>query len=258
MNLDDIVFNKRQEVTALKLTFDLDKVLKIIAKLPKPHDFKKALTRKKLALIAEVKKASPSAGVIREDFNPVALAKEYEAAGAAAISVVTDQKYFQGKLDYLKDIRKKVALPLLRKDFIVDEVQIYEARLAGADAILLIVRILTDEELKRFLALAKKLHLQALVEVHDLAEAQRALNAGAEIVGINNRDLDALTVNLQITYYLLKTLPQLKNLVVVSESGIKSGLETAKLRAAGVDAILVGESLLVSSEIKNKAKELIG
>jgi indole-3-glycerol phosphate synthase len=258
MNLDDIVFNKRQEVAALKLTFDLDKTLKAIAKLPKPHDFKKALKRKKLALIAEVKKASPSAGVIREDFNPVALAKEYEAAGAAAISVLTDQKYFQGKLEYLKDIRKKAALPLLRKDFIVDEVQIYEARLAGADAVLLIVRILTDEELKRFLALAKTLHLQALVEVHDLAEAQRAMNAGAEIVGINNRDLDALTVNLQITYYLLKTLPQLKNLVVVSESGIKSGVETAKLHAAGVDAVLVGESLLVSSEIKTKAKELIG
>lgn len=258
MNLDDIVFNKRQEVTTFKLTFDLDKAEKAIAKLPKPHDLKKALKRKKLALIAEVKKASPSAGVIREDFNPVALAKEYEAAGASAISVVTDQKYFQGKLEYLKEVRKKVDLPLLRKDFIVDEVQIYEARLAGADAILLIVRILTDEELKRFLALAKKLHLQALVEVHDLAEAERAMNAGAEIVGINNRDLDALTVNLQITFYLLKTLPQLKNLVVVSESGIKSGLETAKLHAAGVDAVLVGESLLVSSEVKNKAKELIG
>ncbi|OGC12094.1 hypothetical protein A3K48_06470 [candidate division WOR-1 bacterium RIFOXYA12_FULL_52_29] len=258
MNLDDIVFNKRQEVTALKLTFDLDQVQKSIGKLPQPRDLKKALTKKKLALIAEVKKASPSAGLIRKDYSPVAIAREYQAAGAAAISVLTDEKYFQGKLDDLRKIRKKVALPLLRKDFIIDEVQIYESRLAGADAILLIVRILTDEELKRFLAVAKKLKLQALVEVHDLAETIRALASGAEILGVNNRDLDALTVNLQNSFYIVKSLPQLKRLVIVSESGIQSGEETARLRAAGFDAILVGESLLGSKDIKAKAKELIG
>ncbi|MBU0630868.1 MAG: indole-3-glycerol phosphate synthase TrpC [Candidatus Margulisbacteria bacterium] len=258
MNLDDIVFNKRQEVTALKLTFDLDQAQKAIAKLPKPHDLKKALTKKKLALIAEVKKASPSAGLICKEFSPVAIALEYQEAGAAAISVLTDEKYFQGKLDDLRKIRKKVSLPLLRKDFIVDEAQIYESRLAGADAILLIVRILTNEELKKFLALAAKLKMSALVEVHDLAETMRALEAGAEIIGINNRDLDALTINLQNSFYIIKSLPQLKKLVIVSESGIQSGDETARLSAVGVNAVLVGESLLTSKDIKAKARELIG
>ncbi|MFA6431423.1 MAG: indole-3-glycerol phosphate synthase TrpC [Candidatus Margulisiibacteriota bacterium] len=257
MILDEIVFNKRQEVILLKIKLDIKKAKKAISNLPRPRSFKKALKVKGVSIIAEVKRASPSAGVIKKSFKPVEIAQNYEKNGAAAISVLTDEKYFKGKLDYLKKIRSKVRIPILRKDFIIDESQIYESRLARADAILLIVRILTDEELKRFLALSKKLKMDALVEVHNGKEAERALAAGADIIGINNRDLDTLEVNINNTLELIDKFWELSSKIIVSESGISSPEQVRTLKQKGVAAILVGESLLKSKKPSDKLRELL-
>jgi len=257
MILDEIVFNKRQQVTLLKTKLKVEKVVKLISKLPHPRSFKKALRSKGISIIAEVKKASPSAGLIKKNFKPVEIAKSYEKNGAAAISVLTDEKYFKGKLEYLKMIRAKVKLPILRKDFIIDESQIYESRLAGADAILLIVRILSDEELKRFLALSKKLKMDSLVEVHNGKEAERALAAGAEIIGINNRDLDTLEVNIHNTLELIDNYWEFSSKIIVSESGISTPEQVKLLKEKGVAAVLVGESLLKSKNPGDKLRELL-
>jgi indole-3-glycerol phosphate synthase len=246
--LDDIVFNKRQEVTALKVDF----------KEPPPtRNFLKALPKGEISLIAEIKKASPSAGIIAERFEPVTLAKTYEKSGAAAISVLTDEKFFQGKLDHLKAAKDSTTIPVLRKDFIIDEAQIYESRIAGADAILLIARILTDEQLNTFLALAHSLNLSCLVEVHDEKELERVLKTKAEIIGINNRDLDTFKVDLQTTFSLLDKYPELKKRIVVSESGIDSAEQVKQLKAKGVSAILVGTSLMKSRDIGAKIRGLM-
>jgi indole-3-glycerol phosphate synthase len=209
-----------------------------------------------IALIAEVKKASPSAGVICKDFDPVRIAKEYEAAGASCLSVLTDEKFFQGSLDYLRQIREAVKLPLLRKDFIIDERQILEAIEWGADAILLIVSILSDEQLNKFHALATDAGLAVLVEVHDESELQRALKISPPLIGVNNRDLKTFKVDLATTEKLAAKLDREK--ILVAESGIHTRADVERLKKCGARAILVGESLLRDGNISSKIKELIG
>ena len=214
------------------------------------------------ALIAEVKKASPSAGVICPDFEPVRIAKEYEAAGATCLSVLTDEKFFKGSLDYLRQIREAVKLPLLRKDFIIDERQILESIEWGADAILLIVAILTDEQLSRFYKLAKDAGLAVLVEIHDEPELERALKVKPELIGVNNRDLKTFQVDLATTERLsarmLISPAATKTLMLVAESGIHTRADVERLHQADASAILVGESLVKQGNIAAKVKELLG
>jgi indole-3-glycerol phosphate synthase len=211
-----------------------------------------------IALIAEVKKASPSAGVICPDFDPVRIAREYEAAGADCLSVLTDEKFFQGSLDYLRQIREAVKLPLLRKDFIIDERQILEAIEWGADAILLIAAILTDGQLARFHALAAEAGLAALVEVHDEAELQRALKTSPALIGVNNRNLKTFEVDLATTEKLAAALAQSDAApLLVAESGIHTRADVRRLQQCGAGAILVGESLVKHGNIAAKVRELL-
>jgi indole-3-glycerol phosphate synthase len=229
------------------------------------RDFLAALRRPRagdIALIAEVKKASPSAGVICQDFDPVRIAKEFEAAGASCLSVLTDEQFFQGSLDYLRQIRAAVKLPLLRKDFIIDERQILEAIEWGADALLLIVAILDDSRLRHFHRLATEAGLAALVEVHDEAELGRALAAGASLIGVNNRNLKTFKVDLATTAQLAAKLASSRVTshppLLVAESGIHTRAEVERLRRAGASAILVGESLMRSGSINNQVRALLG
>jgi len=216
----------------------------------------------RIALIAEVKKASPSAGVICPDFDPVRIAKAYEAAGASCLSVLTDEKFFQGSLDYLRQIRAAVKLPLLRKDFIIDERQILEAIEWGADAILLIVAILDDARLNRFHALASEAGLAVLVEVHDEAELDRALKISPRLIGVNNRNLKDFKVDLATTERLAAKLfpsPVTRHPpLLVAESGIRTRADVERLMRCGAGAILVGESLMRGGDIQSKVRELIG
>ncbi len=209
-----------------------------------------------LAVIAEVKKASPSAGTIAADFDPVAIAEAYAAAGADALSVLTDEKYFQGHLSYLAKIRERVDLPILRKDFILDEVQIHESVVAGADAILLIVAALEQDQLLRLLDTAAACQLDVLVEVHDLEEMERALESGARLIGINNRNLRTFEVDLGTTGSLSEEVGS--DHILVSESGIHSGEDAFRVREWGADAILVGEALMRAPDKAAKMAELKG
>jgi indole-3-glycerol phosphate synthase len=257
--LDKIVAEKRQEVA--RLLPQTSRIKQAVAMRREFRDFAGALRKKDgLSLIAEVKKASPSAGVIKPDFDPVAIARQYEAGGASALSVLTDAKFFQGRIEYLQLIREAVRLPLLRKDFIIDELQVYEAVAHGADAILLIVAILEDAKLRDLRALAEQLHLAALVEVHDERELARALQAGAAIIGINNRDLRNFSVNLETTESLAETVRggACADRLLVAESGINTRADVERVQRAGVDTILVGESLMRSGNIAAKIKELLG
>ena len=251
--LRQILETKKGEVARLKPKTEILK-----AAAAERNDFRSlemalGQDRESLALIAEVKKASPSAGVIAADFDPVAIAKAYEAAGASAISVLTDEQYFQGHLSYLTRIRHEVGIPVLRKDFIIDEVQIYEAAVAGADAILLIVAALDQAQLVDLLEIATAFQLDALVEVHDLAEMERALDTEARIIGVNNRNLHTFEVDLRTTELLSQELPP--DLILVSESGIKSRSDAEKVRSWGADAILVGEALMRSGDIAGMVRE---
>jgi indole-3-glycerol phosphate synthase len=224
----------------------------------------------RIALIAEVKKASPSAGVICKDFDPVHIAKEYEAAGASCLSVLTDEKFFQGSINYLRQIRAAVKLPLLRKDFIIDERQILEAIEWGADAILLIVAILSDEQLKKFHSLATEAGLAVLVEVHDEAELERSMKIGATLIGVNNRNLKTFKVDLATTERLTARLksragfqPALdrqdaRPTLLVAESGIHTRADVERLKKCGAEAVLVGESLMRGGDIGAKVRELMG
>lgn len=213
--------------------------------------------RGSVALIAEVKKASPSKGIICENFDPVRIAKEYEAAGASCLSVLTDENFFQGSLDYLKQIRAAVKIPLLRKDFIIDERQILEAIEWGADAILLIVAILSDEQLKQFHSLATDAGLAVLVEVHDENELERALKINPLLIGVNNRNLKNFTVDLATTERLAAKI-NLGNSLLVAESGIHSRADVQRLGRCGAKAILVGESLIRDGNISEKISEILG
>ncbi|HLX96905.1 MAG TPA: indole-3-glycerol phosphate synthase TrpC [Verrucomicrobiae bacterium] len=215
-----------------------------------------------MALIAEVKKASPSAGVICKDFDPVRIAREYEAAGASCLSVLTDETFFQGSLEHLRQIREAVKLPLLRKDFIIDERQLLEAIEWGADAVLLIVAILTDAQLAKFHSLAAEAGLAALVEVHDEAELDRVLKMGANLIGVNNRDLKTFKVDLATTEKLatkLFSLPATRHAsLLVAESGIHTRADVERLKKCGAGAVLVGESLMRGDDIQAKIRELMG
>ena len=264
--LDTIVDQKQREVAALpERSIAAGDLRHAMLERDERRDFVAALRKPRCgrtALIAEVKKASPSAGVICPDFDPVQIAKEYEVAGASCLSVLTDEKFFQGSLDYLRQIRQAVKLPLLRKDFIIDERQILEAIEWGADAILLIVAILDDARLQRFHTLAAEAGLAALVEVHDEAELDRALAAGAGLIGVNNRDLKTFKVDLATTERLAARLfptpdPQHSPLLV-AESGINTRADVERLARCGAQAVLVGESLMRGSDIRTKVRALVG
>lgn len=209
-----------------------------------------------LGLIAEVKKASPSAGVIAADFDPVAIAQQYEAAGAHCVSVLTDEQFFQGHLSYLTRIRQAVALPCLRKDFIIHDAQIYEAAVAGADAILLIVAALTQAELEALNRTAETCQLEVLVEVHSREELDRALELNVRLLGINNRNLTSFTVDLATTEELSEDVPD--DVILVSESGLKTRQDTQRVFEAGCNAILVGESLMRTGNVAEQVAELLG
>jgi len=255
--LDTIVAHKRKELRQNQVQIPLSTLKSKIADLPQTRDFRDALSaQNRVNLIAEVKKKSPSKGIIREDFYPVEIARTYAANGASAISVLTDHEFFAGELAYLSAIREAVDLPLLRKDFTIDEYHIYQARVAGADAILLIVAILTSDQLRGFMEIAQSLGLACLVEVHTEAELEVALQAGAVIVGINNRDLKTFHTDIAMTFRLRESIPSDK--VVVSESGIYTREDVVRLGEANVNAILVGESLMRSPDIGMKVRELIG
>lgn len=257
--LDTIVSEKKLEVA--KLRPQEGKLKQMAAARKDFRDFAGALRRNDgIALIAEVKKASPSAGVIVKDFDAIRIARDYEDGGASALSVLTDEKFFRGRIEYLQQIRDTVRLPLLRKDFIIDELQIYEAAARGADAILLIVAILDDTQLKGFRELASQLHLAALVEVHDEPELDRALAFGAEIIGVNNRDLRDFSVSLATTEKLAAKLKRgmCAKHTLVAESGIHARVDVERVAKAGANAILVGESLMRSGNIAGKVKELLG
>lgn len=248
--LEEIVWNKENEVDQQREKLSLAEMQKQLALLPPTRDFVAALRKGKRvpAVIAEVKKASPSKGIIREDFDPVAIAQSYEAGGASCLSVLTDAKFFQGSFEYLKAIRGAVDLPLLCKDFMLYAYQICWARVQGADAILLIAAILSDEDLQSFLKIAKKLGMAALVEVHDLSEFDRALALdGVELIGINNRDLKDFSVNLNLTGELVAARQaELKdrNILLVGESGIHTPDDLKTIAQAGASAVLIGESFM--------------
>ena len=218
--------------------------------------FEQALKKNGISFICEVKKASPSKGVIAEDFSYLAIAKEYEAAGASALSVLTEPYYFMGSDTYLKEIANQVQIPVLRKDFTVDEYMIYEAKVLGASAVLLICAILSDEELKRYAKIAQELGLSALVEAHTEEEVQRALNSGARIIGVNNRDLKTFTVDIHTSERLSRQVPQ--DIVYVSESGIKTPEDIRRLRENGTDAVLIGETFMRSEDKKTALSWLAG
>lgn len=248
-----IVASKREEVAALAPRRAALRAAAEAAPAPRPFD---AALRAGpcVGLIAEIKRRSPSAGPIRPDLAVADVARSYAAAGAAALSVLTDREYFGGSLEDLAAARAAVALPILRKDFVVDEAQVWEARAAGADAVLLIVRILDDAQLRGLHALARGLGLGVLVEVHDAAELERALAAGATVVGVNNRDLDTFRTDLAVTLALAGSVPAVG--VLVAESGIGGPEAVDRLAAAGVDAVLVGESLMRAGDIEAAARAL--
>ncbi|MCF6148232.1 MAG: indole-3-glycerol phosphate synthase TrpC [Candidatus Kuenenia sp.] len=255
--LDEIYHYKLSEVAANKKHAPVELLKANIQHRTPAKPFGQVLkTNGKINIIAEVKKASPSLGIIRKDFNPLEIAQMYESNGAVAISVLTDEKYFQGSLKYLTDIKKTVHLPILRKDFIVDSYQIYEARSAGADAILLIAALLSAEEIESFLEAAEKLGMDCLVEVHSAVELEKVLQTKATIIGINNRDLKTFITDLNITFQLKAQIPEDK--IVVSESGIKSRSDMLKLLENGIHAALIGETLMKSDDIPAKIHELLG
>ena len=243
MILDTIVARKQEEVAALRR----DGLRGPGREVEPPRGFCRALTEfSGMAVIAEAKKASPSKGVIRPDFDPVAIARNYQAGGAQAMSVLTDVDFFQGSIAYIPLVREAVALPVLRKDFIINPLQIREAALYGADAILLIAAILDTAQLRAFREEAEGLSMDVLVEVHDEGELASALAAGSKLIGINNRNLNDFSVDLETTFRLQRLIPP--GIPVVSESGIKSRADMQRLRAAGITAALIGESLMRSGE----------
>jgi indole-3-glycerol phosphate synthase len=264
--LEQILQTKREEVVQRKAVRSIDELKETITTLGRPRNFFQAVTqkgRKPLNLIAEVKKASPSAGVIRADFDPIKIAQAYAAGGADALSVLTDEKYFQGHLDYIHAIRDVVKLPVLRKDFIIDPYQVYESRAAGADAILLIAEALETGEMIDLQILATEMNMTCLIEVHDMDNLIRVRDRvigfphkSYSLLGINNRDLRTFKTDLGNTLRMAELVEDRQ--VLVSESGINSYEDVRKLEEAGVRAVLVGESLMRSEDIEGKIKEMFG
>lgn len=264
MYLDKIVATKIKEVEKLSTSFSLAKAERDIAALPMARGFRKALTlgkNREMGLIAEVKKASPSKGLIREDFDPISIAKGYEAAGADCLSVLTDAEYFQGSVAYLEQVKEAVKLPLLRKDFIIDEKQIFEARLMGADAILLIVAILTPAQLSLFTEIASGLGMDVLIEVHDRNELDVVIgtdmiNHPNVLLGINNRNLRTFETSLLTTAELAALVPQ--GVPVISESGIAGPSDMDYLRGSGAQGVLVGEYFMRQANVEEAVNGLMG
>jgi indole-3-glycerol phosphate synthase len=255
--LNDIVASKRAEVMAARLRCPIEQLEELAVAAPIPRDFRAALAGAgPIRLIAEIKKASPSAQVIRADFDPVSIAQTYEKHGAACLSVLTDGPFFQGCLSDLTQARATVSIPVLRKDFLIDEYQVVEARRAGADAVLLIAEVLDDLMLGRLLERAKRMGMAALVEFHDAANLDRAVASGADLIGINNRDLNDFGTNLEHTLRLRDRVPP--EVVLVSESGIRTRRDVERLEAAGTSAILVGESLMRAPDIGQAVDRLLG
>jgi len=248
-----ILETKKKRVEVLKK--NKEGFLSLIKKAPQPNSFKKAIKREgKISLIAEVKQASPSSGILRKDFSHIEIARLFAKAKVSAISVLTEEDFFLGKINYIEDIRKEVDIPILRKDFIFDEVQILEARAVGADAIILIMGILDEEKLKKLYTFSKDLGMDVLVEVHTEKELKKVLKIGVDIIGINSRNLHTLKVNLERSKSLLPFIPE--DVVKVSESGINSLKDVLLLKGAGAEAVLVGESLIRAENIEEKLAEL--
>ena len=257
MILDEIAEYTRIRVENAKKKVPAEEMKRQALELPKKtFAFEKALNTDKIGFICEVKKASPSKGLISPDFDYIGTAKQYDAAGASAISVLTEPKYFQGDNRYLTEIKENLSIPVLRKDFTVDEYMIYEARVINADCILLICAILSEEELTRYLSIADSLGLSAIVEAHDEDEVNMALRAGARIVGVNNRDLKTFTVDIENSIRLRKLVPD--NVIFVAESGIKTRQDIKRLESMGVNAVLIGETLMRSKNISDTINELKG
>ena len=254
--LEKIVAKTEERLVESKRNKSLDQLKEEISKLDINDEFpfKKALKDPEIAIIAEVKKASPSKGLIAEDFDYIKIAKDYEQAGASAISVLTEPYFFKGSNDYLKEIAENVAIPILRKDFTIDEYMIWEAKSLGASAILLIVSILEDVQLKRYLDLAHDLGLSAIVETHDANEIRTAIDAGAEIIGVNNRNLADFTVDIENSINLRRVVSD--DIIFISESGIKTAEDVRRLKENNVDAVLIGETLMRSNDKKAMIEEL--
>ena len=259
MILEEIIAANRPDLADRKRRLPLLELQQKVHVLSSPpFDLVSSLAGERLKLIAEVKKASPSKGIIRSDFDPVSIAMTYARSGAAAISVLTENRYFMGSLEYLKQIKealKDYKIPLLRKDFIHDSYQVYESRFYGADAILLIVAILTADRLAELMGLSHQLGMQCLVEVHNEAEAKIAVNSGARIIGINNRDLRTFHVDLGVTERLRPLIPPCR--IVVSESGIHGHEDITRLQQLGVNAVLIGEAFMAAADIPSKIKEFL-
>lgn len=258
MILHKIVAHKRRELAALIKRTPLSVLKKSVAVLPRRKKvFLKSLkTTGSIAVIAEIKRRSPSKGLLRKNFKPVQIARDYEAGGAAALSVLTDKKFFGGSPDVLRAVRKVTRIPLLRKDFTLDEYHVYEARLMGADAILLIAAILDVKTMKRLTVLASKLGLDALVEVHSQAELKKIAPLKSKLIGINNRDLRTFKVDIRTTQKLLKAVP--RGTTIVSESGIQNHKDLLYLKGLGVSAVLVGEALMKEKDVRQALRRLRG
>ncbi len=261
MILDDIIEAKKLTVEVAKEEYPLEGLKDRLKTFPPTRDFEAAISygggaKDRIRIIAEIKKASPSKGIIRDYFVPAEIARGYFESGAAAISIITEEKFFKGKLEYLSGLRWNMRVPLLRKDFIFDDYQVYESRVAGADALLLIVAVLGKDRLKELLELTYRLGMSALVEVHDEKEMETALDAGARIIGVNNRDLKTFKTDINTTIRLAPYVP--KDRVLVSESGINTHEDILKLREWGVEAFLIGEALMREEDFRKKLKELRG
>lgn len=256
MILSRIIEEKKRVVEEAKRLKPQEELMREVKSLSVKSSFKKNISRPHhINLIAEIKKASPSKGILRGDFNPVKIAITYQANGASAISILTDERFFEGKLEYISKVRENVSIPILRKDFFIDEYQIYETVAAGADAILLICDILSLSELTHFYNLATGLGLDCLVEVHNEEDIEKAVAINAGIIGINNRDLHTFKVDLGVTQRLIRLVPQ--NKVIVSESGIKSYEDVMFLKSLGVNAVLVGETFMEADDIAAKMREMM-
>ncbi|HAG11452.1 MAG TPA: indole-3-glycerol phosphate synthase TrpC [Desulfotomaculum sp.] len=258
MILEQIISQKRHDLKTIKERRPLDSLLSSLKGMPPCRSLKAALRKQgRVSILAEIKKASPSKGMIRPDFNLEEITDDFTLSGVSAISVITEEKFFYGKPDYLQAVRSRTELPVLRKDFIIDPYQIYETRVLGGDALLLIVAVLNKYELVFFQKLASELNLECLVEVHNKEELQMALDSGASLIGINNRDLKTFEIDLNVTFNLRRYITD-QSTVVVSESGISSRPQVDELYRNKIDAVLVGEVLMRSENIKAKVKELTG
>jgi len=259
MFLDNIIASKKLEAAELKQRFNLAAAELAIGQMPGCLGFARAIStdrNRDMGLIAEVKKASPSKGLIRADFDPQQIAVSYASAGADCISVLTDEAYFQGCNAYLTQVRQLVNLPILRKDFTIDYRQIYEARLIGADAVLLIAAILTTAEISEFMQVSSSLGLDALIEVHNREELERVLSLDAKLIGINNRNLQTFVTDLQTTEQLIGMIPA--GVTVISESGISQAAEIAYLRSVGAHAVLIGETFMRQESVEQAVQDMMG